>query len=158
MVSARNRAAVQAVLKRGWHVVLATARWYQLAERTARDLLLTDPVIACSGAEVRRLRDYTDLLDIRLPAAFSAALYGLIDSVDGAADMGMTMVYERHDVLLRGAPRPPVPGLPELRWVPDLSGADPTPRGSSSSVRLCKSSSARRCSRTGSTTCGSSRR
>ena len=55
-ISARDRAAVAAAVDAGWSVVLATARWYQLAERTARSLGLVDPVIACSGAEVRRLR------------------------------------------------------------------------------------------------------
>ena len=67
--------AVGAAVDAGWSVVLATARWYQLAERTARSLGLVDPVIACSGAEVRRLRDGVDLLDVRLPAAFTAELY-----------------------------------------------------------------------------------
>ena len=37
--------------------MLATARWYQLAARTAHELGLVDPVVACSGAEVRRLTD-----------------------------------------------------------------------------------------------------
>jgi Cof subfamily protein (haloacid dehalogenase superfamily) len=128
VVSDRNRAAVQAVRARGWHVVLATARWYQLAERTAMHLGLDDPVIACSGAEVRRLRDGADLFDVRLPEGFSAALYGLIDSAEGAAAGGMTMVYQHRDVLLRGAARPASPSVPELRWVPDLSAADRLPR------------------------------
>ena len=72
-ISARNRAAVEAAAAADWHVILATARWYQLAERTAHDLGLVDPVIACSGAEVRRLRDGADPFDDRLPANFTAA-------------------------------------------------------------------------------------
>ena len=50
-VSERNRRALRAAREAGWHVVLATARWFQLAERTARRLeLTTGPVVACSGA------------------------------------------------------------------------------------------------------------
>ena len=65
-ISERDQRAVAAAVDAGWSVVLATARWYQLAERTARSLGLVDPVIACSGAEVRRLRDGVDLLDCLL--------------------------------------------------------------------------------------------
>lgn len=122
-ISDRNRAAVSAARDAGWHVILATARWYQLAERTARDLGLTDPVIACSGAEVRRLTDGADLFDVRLPAAFTAVLYPLIDR-----DEGMTMVYQDRDVLMRSAAPSPA-RFAEMRWVPSLESADPTPRG-----------------------------
>ena len=73
-ISDRDRAAIEAAREAGWPVVLATARWYQLAERTAHALGLEDPVIACSGAEVRRLRDGVDLLDVRLPPAFTTEL------------------------------------------------------------------------------------
>jgi Cof subfamily protein (haloacid dehalogenase superfamily) len=123
-VSAGNRRAVAAARDAGWHVILATARWYQLAERTARQLGLTDPVIACSGAEVRRLRDGVDLLDVRLPAAFASALYTVCDQ-----DEGMTMVYQDSDVLLRAKVDPLVPNAPEARWVTSLADAEPTPRG-----------------------------
>src|SRR3954466_4994120 len=92
----RGRAAVAAAVEAGWPVILATARWYQLAERTAHELGLVDPVIACSGAEVRRLRDGADLFDVRLPAAFATALYGLCDQADG-----MAFVYQDRDVVLR---------------------------------------------------------
>ena len=123
-VSARNRAAVKAAADDGWHVILATARWYQMAERTAHDLGLVDPVIACSGAEVRRLRDGADLFDVRLPAAFTAALYPLCDREDGSA-----FVYEARDVVLRTELSPALRALPEIRRVGTLAGeADPTPR------------------------------
>ncbi len=122
-VSPRNRAAVEAAAAAGWHVILATARWYQLAERTAHDLGLVDPVIACSGAEVRRLRDGADLFDVRLPAAFASELYTLCDR-----ERGMAFVYQDHDVVVRTE----VSGLeamPEVRRVETLAeGAEPTPR------------------------------
>ncbi len=122
-VSERNRFAVRAAADAGWHVVLATARWYQLAERTAHELGLTDPVIACSGAEVRRLRDGTDLFDVRLPAAFATALYELCDQ-----DGGMTIVYQDRDVVTRSELSPSLSAMPEVRRVATLCGADPTPR------------------------------
>ena len=111
-----HRAAVQAAAAAGWHVILATARWYQLAERTARELGLTDPVIACSGAEVRRLSDGADLLDVRLPGRFIEELYRMCDAADGTV-----MAYQDHDVVLR---RPVAPSrtAPELRHVTSLVG------------------------------------
>jgi Cof subfamily protein (haloacid dehalogenase superfamily) len=123
-VSPRNRAAVKAAVAAGWHVILATARWYQLAERTAHDLDLVDPVIACSGAEVRRLRDGADLFDVRLPAAFASALYTLCDH-----EVGITFVYQDRDVVVTTELSPSLQALPEVRRVDNLAeGADPTPR------------------------------
>src|SRR4051794_2272380 len=123
-VSPRNRAAVEAAAAAGWHVILATARWYQLAERTAHELGLVDPVIACSGAEVRRLRDGADLFDVRLPAAFATALYALCDQADG-----MAFVYQDRDVVLRNELPSSLQALAEVRRVGTLAGeADATPR------------------------------
>ena len=84
-VSARNRAAIARARGAGIRVVVATARWYQLAEQAARELDpdghdIDGPVIACSGAQVRRLRDGKDLLDLRLPAAFVSALFEICDT------------------------------------------------------------------------------
>jgi Cof subfamily protein (haloacid dehalogenase superfamily) len=123
-VSPRNRAAVEAAAAAGWHVILATARWYQLAERTAHELGLVDPVIACSGAEVRRLRDGVDLFDVRLPRAFTTALYALCDE-----HHGMALVYQDRDVVLRTEVPSSLRALPEVRQVDTLAvDADPTPR------------------------------
>ncbi len=84
-VSERNVAAVRAARAAGLQVIVATARWYQLAEQAARELDPTGadidgPVIACSGAQVRRLRDGEDLLDLRLPSEFVDALFGICDA------------------------------------------------------------------------------
>jgi Cof subfamily protein (haloacid dehalogenase superfamily) len=79
-VSERNRRAIAAARAAGLDVIIATAGWYQRAERVARPLGLAGPAIACSGAEVRRLSDGTDLMDVRLPAEFAAELYRIIDS------------------------------------------------------------------------------
>jgi Cof subfamily protein (haloacid dehalogenase superfamily) len=123
-VSPRNRAAVEAAAAAGWHVILATARWYQLAERTAHELGLVDPVIACSGAEVRRLRDGADLFDVRLPSTFTPALYTLCDAEDG-----VVFVCQDRDVAVRSHRPPAVGALPEIRQVGSLAAeAEPTPR------------------------------
>ena len=122
-VSERNRRAVEAAVAAGWHVVLATARWYQLAERAARELGLVDPVIACSGAEVRRLRDGVDLFDVRLPAPFAEALYELCDAQDGTV-----FVYQDGDVLLRSSDGRPRLDLPEVHPATSLVDAQRTPR------------------------------
>jgi len=119
-ISDRDRAAIGAAREAGWPVVLATARWYQLAERTAHALGLEDPVIACSGAEVRRLRDGVDLLDVRLPPAFTTELYATCTE-------GLVMVYGERDVALYGAPG--APGLPEMRVIDSFADAEPAPRG-----------------------------
>ena len=123
-ISPRNRDAVAAARDAGLHVILATARWFQLAERTASSLGLTDPVIACSGAEVRRLDDGVDLMDVRLPTGFTDAVYSLCDET-GA----ITWVAEEERVLMRMAgDRPPRLG-DEVEMVPDLAGvASSTPR------------------------------
>lgn len=122
-VAEADRRAVRAAVEAGWHVVLATARWYQLAERTAHDLGLEDPVIACSGAEVRRLRDGTDLLDVRLPDGFAEALYARCDEVDATA-----MVYQHDDVLFRSPLPSPMAALDEVASVTSLAGAERRPR------------------------------
>lgn len=121
-VSPRNRAAVNAAVAAGWHIVLATARWRQLAERTAADLGLVDPVIACSGAEVRRLRDGLDLYDVRLPGDFSADLYALCDEL-GA----MAIVMQERDVLvpLRLAPAFPTPEVRGATSYVEAAAGDP---------------------------------
>jgi hydroxymethylpyrimidine pyrophosphatase-like HAD family hydrolase len=84
-VSERNVAAVRAARAEGFDVIVATARWYQLAEQAACELDpegldIDGPVIACSGAQVRRLRDGIDLLDLRLPGEFVEVLFRICDS------------------------------------------------------------------------------
>ena len=79
-VSERNRAAIKAARAVGLHVIIATARWYQNAERVAVTLDLHGPVIACSGAEVRRLPEGADLMDVRLPQSFAEQLFDVCDA------------------------------------------------------------------------------
>jgi hydroxymethylpyrimidine pyrophosphatase-like HAD family hydrolase len=114
-VGERDAAAVRAAVDAGWHVVLATARWHQLAERTAVSLGLATPVIACSGAEVRG-HDGTDLLDVRIPADVASAVH---EACDAGGGIGILMQGEDvvigHDL--------PLLALPEVRKVERFSGA-----------------------------------
>ena len=70
-VTERSLRALRAAEAADLRIIIATARWYQLAQRVARDIEAKDPVIACAGAQVRRLVDEHDLLDLRLPEAFA---------------------------------------------------------------------------------------
>ncbi len=78
-VSERTARALTAAREAGIEIVIATARWYQLAQRVADPLGLDGPIIACSGAEVRRLADGADLMDVRLPDAFTRAVFEICD-------------------------------------------------------------------------------
>jgi Cof subfamily protein (haloacid dehalogenase superfamily) len=102
-VSPRTLAALARAKAAGYELLIASARWYQLAERIAREVGAAEPIVACSGAQVRRMGDHHDLLDLRLPAAFAAELYALCD-----ATRGITIVATGEDVLLRldGTPDP----------------------------------------------------
>ena len=66
-VSDEDGAAVVATRDRGVRVVLNTARWYGVAQRTARRLELTAPLICHNGAHVREANDGTDLLHVCVP-------------------------------------------------------------------------------------------
>jgi Cof subfamily protein (haloacid dehalogenase superfamily) len=117
-VTPANRRAVRAAVDAGFEIIIATARWYQLALEVAKELELSGPAIACSGAEVRRLSDGADLFDVRLPAAFAEQLFSLSDQI-------RCLVWAALDdtVLFKLEGDPPSRLSPELRHVPKLSGA-----------------------------------
>ena len=81
VVSPRNRAAIKSAQAAGLQVIIASARWMTLASSVARDVGASPVVIACSGAQVRRLTDGHDLLDLHLPAAFVEELFAVCDTV-----------------------------------------------------------------------------
>jgi len=78
-VSERTHRALAAARAAGMEVIVASARWRQLAHGVAKTVGTEAPLVACSGAQVWRPRDGHDLLDLRLPAAFAAALYDICD-------------------------------------------------------------------------------
>lgn len=124
-VSERNLAALAAARDAGMQIILASARWYQLAERVARQVQAAPPVVACSGAQVRRLDEGRDLFDVRLPDDFARALYAICDEERSIS----TVVLDEH-VLVK-MDRAPDPSLapPEMRFATSLAhGAEGQPR------------------------------
>lgn len=59
-----DSAAVTAARERGVRVVINTARWYGLAQRTARHLELRAPLICHSGAHIKEPDDGPELLHL----------------------------------------------------------------------------------------------
>ena len=49
---ADNITALRAACDAGYQIIIATARWAQMACRIADQIGITGPVIACSGAQV----------------------------------------------------------------------------------------------------------
>ena len=77
-LSPRNRDALKSAHQQGLFIVIATARWRQLAERVSAEVGLTNmPIIACSGAQVFCTRTGQDIFDERLPLEFVQELYDI---------------------------------------------------------------------------------
>ncbi|WP_439816025.1 HAD-IIB family hydrolase [Zavarzinia sp. CC-PAN008] len=81
-----NVRALRAARDAGWAVIIATARWRQMASRVAEAIGIEGLAIACSGAQVWDPRK-GDILDERLPADFVAELYALCDAERCVATM-----------------------------------------------------------------------
>lgn len=74
-----NAQALRAAVERGFHVVLATSRWYELALRTASRLGIRTPVIASNGAIVKRPADGKELLHLYLDGELAREVVTLAD-------------------------------------------------------------------------------
>lgn len=112
-----NRDALRAASAAGLTVIIATARWKEMAFRVADAAGLTDPVIACSGAQVHDRSNSQDLFDERLPADFTAELFALCDE-----QRCIATVTVDEDVLLKLDGKPDPEALDaKMRWVPKLS-------------------------------------
>jgi len=121
-IPADNVAAVRAARDAGLSIIIATARWHQMALRVGAELGIADPLIACSGAQVHLPRESRDIFDERLPADFVDALYELCD-----AERCVATVTVGDGVLLKLDGEPDRAAMmPEMRWVPRLTGAAPT--------------------------------
>ena len=113
-----NRLALAAAADAGYRVILATARWRQLAERVQSEVGINEPLIACSGAQVYLPATGIDLYDARLPDDFIKELTALCDSHRCIA----TMTVDDH-TLLKLAGEPDKRHVPEeMTWVPQLAG------------------------------------
>ena len=70
-LSETNGEALREAIERGVQVVLATARWYALALRTAVRLDIQTPLICCNGAIVKRPLDGAELLHLHVDEALA---------------------------------------------------------------------------------------
>ena len=111
-----NKAALQRARDAGLEVIIATARWIEMAQRIAEEVGLNGLAIACSGAQVRNLQTNADIFDHRLPINFVQDLYDICN-----ADRCIATVTVSERVLLKldGQPDADVMG-PEMDWVPQL--------------------------------------
>ncbi len=121
-LSDANRDALRRASDAGHPIVIATARWRELALQVADQIgLTTDPVIACSGAQVFDRQGGRDVFDERLPTDFSEELFALCD----AARCIATITFgDEVLVKLDGEPDAARMGA-EMRWVPALAGNTP---------------------------------
>jgi Cof subfamily protein (haloacid dehalogenase superfamily) len=124
-LSPRNRNAVRKASEAGYEVIIATARWRQMAERISGEIGLAGrPVIACSGAQVYSVADASDIFDSRLPLGFVEALYEICNENRCIA----TATVDAH-TWLKIDREPAAEHLSEeLRWVPELAATDQLPR------------------------------
>ncbi|MCZ6619869.1 MAG: HAD family hydrolase [Gammaproteobacteria bacterium] len=119
---ADNVTALRDARDAGYEIIIATARWVQMARRIAEQIGITGPVIACSGAQVYVPDLGKDVFDERLPPDFVRALYSLCDEERCIATV---TVEDRVLLKLDGEPDPAQ--MPEeMVWVPRLTGADET--------------------------------
>jgi len=99
----------------GLEIIIATARWRQMAERVGQQIGISKPVIACSGAQVF-IPGTGDIFDHRLPEDFVAELYALCNSERCIATATTDV-----ETLLKLEGRPDMSRLPpEMKWVEQL--------------------------------------
>ncbi len=117
---AHNRDAVRAAYDAGYRIIIATARWRQMAQRIEAQIGISGPAITCSGAQVYCPDLGADVFDERLPEDFTTELYALCDDERCIATV---TVEDRVLLKLDGQPDPAqVPE--EMHWVRRLTGAD----------------------------------
>lgn len=112
-----NRDAVRKARDAGLQIIIATARWKEMALGVAADIGLSGPVIACSGAQVYDPATRNDVFDKRLPADFTEALYQICN-----AERCIATVTVGDEVLLKLDGQPDMSAMgTEMHWVPELT-------------------------------------
>ena len=118
-VPEENIQALRKAHAQGFQVIIATARWVQMAQRVEAEIGIKGPVIACSGAQVFDPISGVDIFDHRLPEDFVRDLYAICD-----AHRCVATVTVSDQVLLKLDGEPDHSQVPEeMRWVPKLTGA-----------------------------------
>lgn len=115
-----NIHALRAARDAGYQIIIATARWLQMAKRVETRIGIEGLVIACSGAQVHDPVRRCDVFDERLPADFTADLYRICDETRCVATV---TVEDRVLLKLDGTPDPAAMP-PEMQWVPRLAETD----------------------------------
>ena len=117
-----NVTALRAARDAGFAIIIATARWKQMAQRVEAEIGIQGPAITCSGAQVYDPALGRDIFDERLPEDFTRDLYAICD-----AERCIATVTVEDRVLLKLDGQPdPAAMPPEMQWVPRLEGADPS--------------------------------
>ena len=111
-----NRLAVRAAFEAGYRIIIATARWRQMAQRIEAQIGISGPAITCSGAQVYCPDIGGDVFDERLPADFTNDLYAICD-----AERCIATVTVDDRVLLK------LDGKPEPGLFPEGSGTHGLP-------------------------------
>lgn len=112
-----NKIALQRAAAAGYEIIVATARWIQMAQRVADQIGTPSVAIACSGAQVHDPRVAEDIFDVRLPTDFVEDLYQVCNS---ARCIATVTVSEQVMLKLDGEPDA---GLmdDEMTWVKQLA-------------------------------------
>lgn len=121
-VPADNITALRAAQEAGYRIIIATARWKQMAQRVEARIGIEGLAITCSGAQVYDPAHDGDIFDERLPEDFTRDLYALCDAERCVATV---TVQDRVLLKLDGEPNQALMP-PEMVWVSRLEGADPT--------------------------------
>jgi len=78
-ISEADQAAVAAARDRDVQIALNTARWYGLAQRSARRLELETPLICHNGAHIREPNGDAELLHLQIPTELAREIAALCD-------------------------------------------------------------------------------
>ncbi len=115
-----NREALRKAADAGYEIIIATARWIQVAHRIADEVGIDSLAIACSGAQVHDRKEGRDIFDQRLPGGFVQELFNLCNAQRCIATVTTS---ERVWLKLDGEPDADLMG-PEMQWVPQLQHSD----------------------------------
>jgi len=119
-----HRDALEGAIERGFRIIIATARWRQMAERIQRLFGSSDLIIACSGAQLFNPKTQTDLVDIRLPGEIAAKMGDIALSSQGFASAttdNETLIYTNSELVAEAPPKP----LRRVTAWPDFVRAPP---------------------------------
>jgi len=111
-----NKEALIAASEAGYEIIIATARWLEMAQKVASELGTQSLSIACSGAQVYDPVSGADIFDERLPADFVAELY---DMCNQSRCIATVTVSDHVQLKLDGEPAQDLMG-DEMRWVREL--------------------------------------